>query len=179
MATPTTANGKATFQGEPKAITTFISLNNLFLASHPKSMTKNEIRYYTNLYTNEEKPRFLTNFDKLIEYTKNNRTFILDASGRNDYTKNIQYQLKWLIQQIVTTSNNPEIIEILIDEIKSIINSGIKIYYEFTDDNFTEWDKWEGTVDLADAVISMNTQNTSYLNIENIKIVNSSNNWHI
>lgn len=176
MATPTTANGKITFQGKSEAIATFVSLNNLFLASHPKSITKNKICYYTNLFTDEEKPRFLTNFDELIEYLKNNQTFTLDASGRNDYTTNIQYHLKWLIEQITTTINKPEVIEILIDEIQSVINSGIKINYEFTDDNFTDWDEWKGTIDLADSIISIDKNKVSYIDIKNIKMIASSNN---
>lgn len=77
MATPTTVNGKVTFHGAAEAITKFVRLNNLFLALHPKSITKDRICYYTNLFTDEEEPKFLTNVEEILEYLKTSQTFIL------------------------------------------------------------------------------------------------------
>lgn len=175
MATPTTVNGKVTFHGAAEAITKFVRLNNLFLALHPKSITKDRICYYTNLFTDEEEPKFLTNVEEILEYLKTSQTFILDGSGRNDYLTNIQYHLKWLLDQFVTTfEDDPDAVKGLVDKVQFVINSGIKIDYEFTDDNFTDWDEWKGTVDLTGSVISVDKREVSYLDVENIKMIASS-----
>ena len=175
MATPTTVNGKVTFHGAAEAITKFVRLNNLFLALHPKSITKDRICYYTNLFTDEEEPKFLTNVEEILEYLKTSQTFILDGSGRNDYLTNIQYHLKWLLDQFITTfEDDPDAVKALVDKVQFVINSGIKIDYEFTDDNFTDWDEWKGTVDLTGSVISVDKREVSYLDVENIEMIASS-----
>lgn len=94
MANETIVDGEVTFHGDVAGIATFVRMNNSFLAYHPKAKDKG-VGYYTNLFT--EDGRFLIDESEIAQYLKKSKTFVLAGCGRNNYTTNIEYQLKWLL----------------------------------------------------------------------------------
>lgn len=157
MADETCAEGKVTFHGNIGAIATFVRMNNSFLASHPEAKDKN-VGYYTNLYTKDG--LFLTDEEKIAQYLEKTKTFVLDGCGRNDYTTNIEYQLKWLLSGLKNYYfGNQTYLEEEVAKVQAAIQSGLQIEYEFTDDDFNNWDEWKGTVDLTDLIFTFDRAN--------------------
>ena len=170
MANETSADGKVTFYGELKAIATFVSMTNSFLAYHPEAKYK-KVGYYTNLFT--EDGRFLTDESEIAQYLEKTKTFILDGRGRNGYITNIEYQLDWLLSGLKSYySENQVALEAEVAKLQAAIQSGLKIEYEFSDDDFNNWDEREGTVDLTDLTFSLDK--ASLVDTNSLKVINSS-----
>lgn len=157
MANETIVDGKVTFRGDVAGIATFVRMNNSFLASHPKAKDKG-VGYYTNLFT--EDGRFLIDESEIAQYLKKSKTFVLAGCGRNNYTTNIEYQLKWLLSGLKNYYFcNQTYLEEEVAKVQAAIQSGLQIEYEFTDKDFNNSDEWKGTVDLTELIFSFDRAN--------------------
>lgn len=157
MANETIVDGKVTFRGDVAGIATFVRMNNSFLASHPKAKDK-WVGYYTNLFT--EDGRFLIDESEIAQYLKKSKTFVLAGCGRNNYTTNIEYQLKWLLSGLKNYYFcNKTYLEEEVAKVQAAIQSGLQIEYEFTDKDFNNSDEWKGTVDLTELIFSFDRAN--------------------
>ena len=170
MANETCAEGKVTFHGDVEAVATFISMSNNFLASHPKAKDKG-VRYYTNLFTEDEE--FLVDESEIAQHLEKTKTFVLDGCGRNDYTTNIEYQLDWLLSGLKRYySENQVALEAEVAKLQAAIQSGLKIEYEFSDDDFNNWDERERTVDLTGLTFSLDK--ASLVDTDGLEVTDSS-----
>lgn len=170
MANETIVDGKVTFRGDVAGIATFVRMNNSFLASHPKAKDKG-VGYYTNLFT--EDGRFLIDESEIAQYLKKSKTFVLAGCGRNNYTTNIEYQLKWLLSGLKNYYFcNQTYLEEEVAKVQAAIQSGLKIEYEFSDDDFNNWDEREGTVDLTGLTFSLDK--ASLVDTNGLEMINSS-----
>lgn len=170
MANETCAEGKVTFHGDVEAVATFVSMSNSFLAYHPEAKYK-KVGYYTNLLA--EDGRFLTDESEIAQYLENTKTFVLDGCGRNDYITNIEYQLDWLLSGLKSYySENQVALEAEVAKLQAAIQSGLKIEYEFSDDDFNNWDEREGTVDLTGLTFSLDK--ASLVDTNGLEMINSS-----
>lgn len=172
MANETSASGTVTFHGDVEAIATFVSMCNNFLASHPEAKNK-RVRYYTNLFTDDNSKEFLVDESKIAQYLEKSKTFVLDGCGRNDYINNIEYQLEWLLSGLKSYySENPSAFEAEVARLQAAIQSGLKIEYEFIDDDFNNWDEREGTVDLTGLTFSF--EKASLVDTDGLEVTDSS-----
>ena len=157
MANETIVDGEVTFHGDVAGIATFVRMNNSFLAYHPKAKDKG-VGYYTNLFT--EDGRFLIDESEITQYLKKSKTFVLAGCGRNNYTTNIEYQLKWLLSGLKNYYFcNQTYLEEEVAKVQAAIQSGLQIEYDFTDKDFNNWDEWKGIVDLTDLIFSLDRAN--------------------
>ena len=170
MANETSAEGKVTFHGNIEAIATFVSMTNSFLAYHLEAKYK-KVGYYTNLFT--EDGRFLTDESEIAQYLEKTNTFILDGCGRNDYITNVEYQLEWMLSGLKKYySDNPTVLEAEVFKLQAAIQSGLRIEYKFSDDDFNNWDEREGTVDLTGLTFSL--EKVSLVDTNGLELINSS-----
>lgn len=172
MANETATDGKITFHGNIDAIATFVSMCNSFLASHQEAKDKG-VRYYTNLFTDDNNKEFLVDESKIAQYLEKSKTFALEGCGRNDYINNIEYQLEWLLSGLKRYySENQVALEAEVAKLQAAIQSGLKIEYEFLDDDFNNWDEREGTVDLAGLTFSL--EKASLVDTDGLEVTDSS-----
>ncbi len=57
-------------------------------------------------------------------------------------------------------------------KLQAAIQSGLKIEYEFSDDDFNNWDEREGTVDLTGLTFSLDK--ASLVDTNGLEMINSS-----
>ena len=97
----------------------------------------------------------------------------MDGCGRNDYITNIEYQLDWLLSGLKSYySENQVALEAEVAKLQAAIQSGLKIEYEISDDDFNNWDEREGTVDLTGLTFSL--EKASLVDTDGLEVTDSS-----
>ena len=69
-------------------------------------------------------------------------------------------------------SDNPTVLEAEVVKLQAAIQSGLRIEYKFSDDDFNNWDEREGTVDLTGLTFSL--EKVSLVDTNGLELINSS-----